>query len=694
MSTLTRPIEHLMGRLSFPLKFALITGIFMIPLIVNLAMHGYREWQEYQHNQLEIEGLSHIQHTQEIIYGIAEHGGLTFIYYSGNDRLKSQIQQSEQRVDQALEALFQSLEQSVNGREMQERYQALAEKWGSLKIDAIAAMEASDKQNWLTRDFYLLGKANVVHDTHSTMMRELMLLNKELAVRFNLENDPSQDTAFQLELLTQNLPQLMDTYTRMTGFNGGVIQKGSFTPESYTTAKQATEQTISTANALDNKVNLAKELTKKGFDGILDPAPQLVDQIVSLSLDLNDTVLESSSIQMNMQDFLTQQNAIIQELHQFAQSLHQHASKQVANRLERQMFAQVFLFLVLALSMALAFYFFLGFYENIVGTIHEIGDVATQLSTGDLSVRIYPKTRDEMSKIALSFNAIAQAFDGLVSRTKRSMDEVEDAVQKISQVTEETLTGTEEQKQQMNTIVVSMEQMSSTAGEVERNTVEAADAAKRADEESRHGDATVSDVVHMISALSDQVTHTTEVMTQLAENANNIGAVTDVIREIAEQTNLLALNAAIEAARAGEQGRGFAVVADEVRSLAQKTRDSTDKIQEMINELQSTSGNALSVIEHSQEQVEKSVSYVEQAGQSLKSITQVVTEINNMNEQIASAATEQAATTSEITHNIELIRDISDRAAEGANKMASEQNHLHELADNLMTTLTHYKVTR
>ena len=241
-------------------------------------------------------------------------------------------------------------------------------------------------------------------------------------------------------------------------------------------------------------------------------------------------------------------------------------------------------------------------------------------------------------------------------------------------------------------MVAAMTEMSATAQEVEKNTVEAAEATRQAENHTQQGESVVESAINTIQRLAQEVVRTSDVMQQLAEDANGIGAVTDVIRGIADQTNLLALNAAIEAARAGEQGRGFAVVADEVRTLAQRTRESTDEIQNMINALQGASSDALEVIHASRENVNESVEKIEKTGQALSAISDSVNSVNSMNEQIASAATEQASTADELTSNMARVRNIAEQASDGANSVAAASEQLTALSHATVVALSHYKV--
>ncbi|MGD8593954.1 MAG: methyl-accepting chemotaxis protein, partial [Gammaproteobacteria bacterium] len=231
-----------------------------------------------------------------------------------------------------------------------------------------------------------------------------------------------------------------------------------------------------------------------------------------------------------------------------------------------------------------------------------------------------------------------------------------------------------------------------TVQEVARNATEAANAASHSDEEAQKGQAVVDRTINAIDALASEVDRAANVIHRLEQDSDQIGTVLDVIKGIAEQTNLLALNAAIEAARAGEQGRGFAVVADEVRTLASRTQQSTAEIQQMIERLQAGAQEAVSVMDDSRSRAADSVSSAQSAGQSLQSITGSVASITDMNTQIAAAADEQSAVAEEVNKNIVNINHAAERAADGAKQTSAASNALAGLAQDLQALVGQFKV--
>ncbi|RMN93639.1 Methyl-accepting chemotaxis protein [Pseudomonas coronafaciens pv. coronafaciens] len=319
--------------------------------------------------------------------------------------------------------------------------------------------------------------------------------------------------------------------------------------------------------------------------------------------------------------------------------------------------------------------------------------VAARIAQGDLSQDMSVTRHDEMGQLQRSMQAMTVSLRGLIGGISDGVSQIASAAEQLSAVTEQTCAGVNSQKDETDQVATAMNQMAATVQEVARNAQNASQAAVQADKQARSGDEVVGKAIAQIEQLAREVANSTQSMNQLKQESGKIVGVLDVIKSVSQQTNLLALNAAIEAARAGEAGRGFAVVADEVRGLAQRTQKSTEEIEELIAALQTGTQQVATTLDNSRTLTDNTVELSRRAGSALEEITCTVASIQLMNEQIATASEEQSVVAEQINRNVISVRDISEQTAAASEETAASSVELARLGTHLQGLVGKFRVS-
>jgi len=349
---------------------------------------------------------------------------------------------------------------------------------------------------------------------------------------------------------------------------------------------------------------------------------------------------------------------------------------------------QAAIIVAILLTVALAFLFT----RSVVVPLSKALGLAEDIAAGDLSCDVTDDGQDEPAQLLAALATMRRSLRDTIQQIADSSSQLASASEELHAVTEDSTRGLHQQNNEIEQAATAVNQMTAAVEEVARNAVSTSEASRETDHTARQGQSQVGQTVESIGLLTQDISTTSEEIRRLADNVRNIGQVVTVIRTIAEQTNLLALNAAIEAARAGEQGRGFAVVADEVRALAHRTQQSTGEVEQMIDLIQKETEQAVQAMDTSMQRAGSTLGLAQSAGQALEEITRSIGAINERNLVIASASEQQAQVAREVDRNLVNIRDLSLQSSAGADQTTAASQELSSLAVGLNQLVTRFRL--
>ena len=461
-------------------------------------------------------------------------------------------------------------------------------------------------------------------------------------------------------------------------------------PELIDNADKLAEEThasFAEIGILDSSAKAEATMIDGLFSEYYSSAKSLTEKMTNNTLDAQDVKPAMESMALKLKRYEEEQKKFRDfNYTEFVNTLHQ------ANQASKQALILGFaigLMIVIILGVT-AFVTATSITSNISTIVQSLKEMAT--GDGDLTKRLKSKSSDEIGDLVNCFNGFVENLQGIISTTSSTTIQLAAASEETAHITLQVSQSMHQQRVDIEKVVDAIRELSLTSQEMAKNTENAARETRDVNQESKHGMQVVSEAIGSITLVADEVENAAAVLRVLEKDSNSISTVLNIIKSIAEQTNLLALNAAIEAARAGEQGRGFAVVADEVRALAQRTQQAVRETQPVIEKLQAGARNSMRVMEGGCAQAKRSVEQASIAGASLKSIAQAVETISAMNENIARSVEEQRAVTENISCNIGNISRVSEQIAMGSKESTVANEALARLAVDLQDVVGRFRI--
>ena len=676
MNSVLYPAIALMNRLSFGMKFSLISVLFFLPMLVTNYYLVRESYDAFVDTRTELQSLELLKQSQKMRQELERLNDLyeinAVLGQSGEaDKLAALIAPLEKSISETLDALTSPSDDAQKIEEFNAQRDAI-----KTALDAVAA-ESS-----------LRSKAGLVVKA---------LDNAEVFIKFvasqsGLSQDSDLTVRQMAELLTTATPPVTEALSKGRALGSYSLGQGILGSSDSTKLDEMLAQLEQLHAEYGFKLQSALDGNARARNELSTAAEASRASLMEISGVLEEQLLMADTLDAPWQGFFDQLSAAIDKTYTFNDQMLGFLDHELSQRLEGKR-TQMVLLVVALVSVFLAIgYLYGAFYVSTRATLKGFGSTLNQVAAGDMTVRVNVHSQDELGELGEVFNGTVAKIRDLIDLVGQTVVEVERQADRVELVSGESSQAVTAQRGQIEQVATAMNEMSATAQEVARSAAAAVSSAQSVNDETVSGRAMVESQVGSIQRLASEIDQSVGVINQLAADSASISQVLDVIKGIAEQTNLLALNAAIEAARAGEQGRGFAVVADEVRNLAKRTHQSTEEIEQMIGRLQNGVGATVTAMNGSHQMVESTVNQSAQVQQALENILGAVGMIVDQNQQIAAAAEQQTAVAHDIDMNIVEINQAGERTAEGAVQTEQASRQLSDQVARLKELISAFRV--
>ncbi|RXU69207.1 methyl-accepting chemotaxis protein [Pseudomonas protegens] len=660
MKSLLYPAVALMNRLSFGMKFSLISVLFFVPMLVTNFYLVRDSYREFQGTRVELQSLDLLGSSLSLRRDLETLNNLV--------QINAGLGQSGKAED--LEGKILALEKSVL-----DRLQALqavtvdpqqVEVFNAKRDELVAAFKAQQTESSLLNKSGLIGK----------LLGSAQLFSQIIASQSGLSRDGQGDIRQLSDLITSITPQVTQTLGEGRAMGAYSLGQGFLNSSSSTRFDELLVQIEKLQAEYGLKLQDALGSSRAAHDALDSLASASKSSLKQANELFEEQVVMADTLDAPWQGFYDQISGLMAQTYQLNEGTLKFLDVELQKRLAQNRSHMVLLVAALALVFLSIVYLYGGFYASTRTTLRRLGAMMDKVAAGDMTVTFTAHSRDELGELGSVFNGTVRKIHDLIERVGHTVSEVERQAGQVESVSAQSNQAVAGQRSQIEQVATAMNQMSATSQEVARSAAAAVSSAHSVNDETISGRGLVESQQGSIVRLASEIDQSVLVINQLASDSQSISRVLEVIKSIAEQTNLLALNAAIEAARAGEQGRGFAVVADEVRTLAKRTQQSTEEIEEMIGKLHGGVSAAVKAMGSSHAMANGTVDQSEKVQQALENILGAVGMIVDQNQQIAAAVEQQTSVAHDIDQNIVEINRAGERTAEGAHQTEDASRQL------------------
>ncbi|MFQ2821727.1 methyl-accepting chemotaxis protein [Aeromonas allosaccharophila] len=659
MKWIFNPAIRLGNQLSFKYKFLLWSCLMLLPLAYSMTnLLGRLQDDNTQANR-ELAGVVNLAPIPAIEQALLTHRNLmTRHAYEVDPVGDDQVKSAAQAVEQSLQAFADTHQNNPSFEVIQQGWAALQSEAGKLEVE----------------------QSNLRHDKLLTEVRHLY---KHITAASSLIQDPALGTYYMVILASERLPQLRDLLAQVRDRAATIADFGLFQAEGYSGLRFRLDLISATLQELEADLTLLYQI-EPAYRAELGQQTDALMQLVRQGVEtMENKMMKDQLVQLSTKEVQALGDKMDEAITALAGQVRQRLEADLRQRLEANQRHFWWVTAPLTASLLLYLYLMIGAYLSLRETVARVRDIAARVNAQDLSQHIEIVGQDELAAISRDYNVTLETLRTLMLRVRENGVTVVESATEIEARTCRSQEVIAAQQGETHQVATAIKELAATSQDMAGNALQAARMTQEAQNVVGQGEDVVERTIKAIDHINREVLRTAETIGQLEQQCSQIGGVISVIRGIAEQTNLLALNAAIEAARAGEQGRGFAVVADEVRSLANRTQGATVEIQQMIEQLQSGARASVTAMSAASHEAQEGVGLAQEAQQAFGAITEKVDRMVDTNAIIASAIEQQGAVVNEIERNVVRISDGSDEALQVANAARDAARQIHQLTEQL-----------